>query len=440
MGRFRLDRRTMLKGLLGGVAVSIGLPPLEAMLNSSGTAFADGGALPRRFVLWFWGNGIIPERWTPAAAGEGDAWELSEQLAPLTDLKHRLSVVTGMEVRLPENRVPHWSGASGILTGLDPIGEEGNWTFRGPTIDQILAQEIGGESRFRSLEIGARPRDGVSFNGPNSRNPFEDSPFAFFERIFGAGFIAPGEEPILDPTIGLRRSVLDAVMEQTAQLESRVGTADLQRLDQHLSGIRDLETRLARMEEDPPNLEACERPDAPSADESFQSAIEKGRVMGELAAMALACDQTRILTYCHTQCVDNFVYPGIGDGHHRLTHDEPEPQEGVHEVTVQIMGELAGFLGRMEAISEGDGTLLDNSVVLGTSGVSLGRTHSMDEFPLLLAGNGCGFFKENQHYRSTTRENASLVIMSVLRSMGLNPAQFGDAETAATESLGAIER
>ena len=94
----------------------------------------------------------------------------------------------------------------------------------------------------------------------------------------------------------------------------------------------------------------------------------------------------------------------------------------------------------MEAISEGDGTLLDNSVVLGTSGVSLGRTHSMDEFPLILAGNGCGFFKENQHYRSTTRENASLVMMSVLRSMGLNPAQFGEAETAATDSLGAIER
>ncbi|MCO4770001.1 MAG: DUF1552 domain-containing protein [Deltaproteobacteria bacterium] len=439
MSRYSLDRRTVLKGLLGGAAITVALPPLEAMLNANGTALADGGVLPRRFCLWFWGNGMIPERWTPAAAGSGDAWELSEELLPLAPVKHRLALVTGTEVRLG-NRIPHWTGTGGILSGRDPFGEEGDWTFSGPTIDQILAQEIGGATRFRSLEIGTRPGGGVSFNGPNSRNPFEGSPIAFFQRIFGEGFVAPGEDPIIDPRIGLRRSVLDAVMEQTAELESRVGTVDKARLDQHLSGIRDLELRLARMEEDPPNLEACVRPEEPGTDAQLPNVLERGRVMGELAAMALACDQTRVLSYCHTGPVDNYVYPGIGDGHHRLTHDEPEPQEGVHQVVLQIMGELSAFISTLEAIPEGDGSMLDNMLLLGTSGVSLARTHALDEYPLILAGGACGFMEQDVHYRSTTRENASKVMLTAMRAMGLNPPQFGDGETAATESLGAIER
>ena len=438
MSRFPMDRRTVLKGLLGGAAITVGLPPLEAMFNANGTALADGGALPRRFVLWFWANGMLPERWTPEAAGFGDEWQLSEQLLPLAPVKHRIAVVTGTEVRLP-NRIPHWSGTGGILSGRDPDGEEGDWTFTGPTIDQILAQEIGGETRFRSLEVGMRPGGGVSFNGPNSRNPFEDGPAEFFERIFGAGFTAPGEEVMVDPRVGLRRSVLDAVMEQTAELESRVGTSDKQRLDQHLSGIRDLELRLARMEDDPPNLASCQRPDEPQANESFESLLERGRIMGELSAMALACDQTRVLSYAHSGPVDNYVYPGISDGHHRLTHDEPEPQEGVHDVTVQIMGELAGFIGKLDAIVEGDGTMLDNLALLATSGVSLARTHALDEYPLILAGSACGALKQDVHYRSSTRENASKVMLTVIRAMGLNPASFGEGDTEATESLGAIE-
>jgi hypothetical protein len=439
MGRQRLDRRTVLKGLLGGAAVTVGLPVLEMMLDGTGRAFADGGALPRRFVLWFWGNGMIPDRWTPSASGVGDAWELSEQLLPLAPVKHRIAVVTGTEVRLP-NRIPHWTGTGGILSGRDPMGEEGDWTFTGPTIDQILAQEIGGATRFRSLEVGARPGGGVSFNGPNSRNPFEGSPRAFFERIFGVGFTAPGEDPVIDPRVGLRRSVLDAVMDQTASLESRVGTADRVRLDQHLSGIRDLELRLARMEDDPPNLAACVRPDEPGPDASFADVLESGRVMGQLSALALACDQTRVLSFCHAGPVDNFVYPGIADGHHRLTHDEPEPQENVHAITVQIMAELAAFISTLEAIPEGEGSMLDNLLMLATSGVSLARTHAVDEYPLILAGSACGALKEDIHYRSTTRENASKVMMTVLRAMGTNPMQFGEGDTAATDSLGAIEQ
>ena len=152
----KLSRRTVLRGLLGGTAITVGLPPLEAMLNSSGTAYADGGALPLRFGTWFWGNGMLPSLWTPTGEGEGDAWALSEQLSPLAPVKHLITVVTGMEVRVL-NAIPHTSGAAGFLTGIEPIGEEGDHTFGGPTVDQVVAAEIGGDSRFRSLQTGARP-------------------------------------------------------------------------------------------------------------------------------------------------------------------------------------------------------------------------------------------------------------------------------------------
>lgn len=439
MKSLRLSRRTVLRGLLGGAAVGVGLPLLEAMLNANGTALADGASLPRRFILWYWGNGMLPETWTPAGAGLGDAWELTPQLAALAPVKHRLSLITGTEVRYP-NRIPHFSGSSGLLTGRAPVGEEGDWTVAGPSLDQVLAQEMGGATRFRSLELGARPGSGFSWNGPNSMNPPEGSPHAFFERIFGAGFTAPGEEPIIDPTIALRRSVLDVVMEQTATLRTRVGTADKARLDQHLSGVRDLELRLARMEEDPPNLAACERPDEPLADELYANVLESGRISAALAAMALSCDQTRVLSFVHTPPVDNYVYPGISDGHHQLTHNEVEPQEEVHGIVEQIMGELAHFLGGLEAVVEGEGTLLDNAVVLATSEVSYARTHSLLDFPILLAGTACGHFKQDQHYRSTTGENASRVIVSVLRSMGMSTATWGTDDAFSDSPLSEIER
>ena len=434
-----LSRRTILRGLLGGAAVGVGLPLLEAMLNANGTALAGGALLPQRFILWFWANGMLPETWTPATSGQGDAWALTPQLAPLAPVKHRICLVTGTEIRFP-NRIPHFSSTAGLLTGRDPNGEEGSWTVSGPSIDQVLAQELGGATRFRSLEAGTRPGAGVSWNGPNSQNPPEGSPHAFFERIFGAGFTAPGEDPIIDPTIALRRSVLDAVMEQTASLQSRVGTADRARLDQHLSGVRDLELRLARMEEDPPNLAACVRPDEPMTDELFGNVLESGRVNSALAAMALACDQTRVLTYVHSAPVDDFVYPGIDDGHHQLTHNEVEPQERVHQIVEQVMGEFAGFLGGLEAIAEGDGTLLDNAVVLATSCVSYGRTHSLRDYPIILAGSAGGYFKEDTHYHSTTGENASAVMVSVLRAMGMATATWGEADAFSDAPLAEIER
>lgn len=431
-----LTRRTMLRGLLGGAAVALGLPLFDAVLDGRGQARANGSLLPKRFGVWMWGNGVLPDRWNPTATG--DDWPLSVTLAPLAAVKPKLTVVSGMSVRVP-NLIPHFSGPAGLLTGLAPLGEEGNNTYAGPTLDQVIAAEIGGETRYRSLQTGVFPGVGHSFNGPNNVNPPETSPHALFDRLFGAGFTAPGEERIVDPRLALRRSVLDAVGDQVVGLQGRLGTADRARLDQHLTGIRDLELRLARMEAEPPNLEACARPEAPPAEMTYEDLSSRNRALADLMVMALACDQTRVFGHYLTLGVNNYVYPGTSSGHHQNTHDEADPQAQVEVALDQIIHELGYFLEALDAVPEGGETLLDHCVVLCTTDCSLGRTHSLDDYPIVLAGSANGALRTNHHYRSATRENASMLVLSLLRAMGLSRASWGVDDAQATSSLAAVE-
>lgn len=432
-GQLVLDRRTVLRGMLGGVAVGLALPPLQAMFNNSGTAYALDGAFPRRFGLFFWGNGNRPERWTPAGAGVGDAWSLSESLQPLADLKHKLTVVTGTAVKLP-NDSPHASGAAGLLTGA-PLGDILNdFSFTRPTIDQVIASSIGGETLYRSLETAIGTASGRSFNGENSRNPPDSSPLAFYDRVFGPTFREPGQTTV-DPRLGLRRSALDAVMGDVGALQGRVGAADRARLEQHLQGLRDLELRLARLEEDPPQLAACVKPAAPAAEyptvEGRMPMFEINAVMAELIAMALACDQTRVFSHWFSDPVSDVLYPGIPAGHHDLTHNEPFEQPDVQAITVQIVQGYGDLLRALDAIPEGDGTVLDHCAVLGCSEVSLGQTHSILDMPILIGGSAAGALKTDHHYRSLGQESVSRVALTLVQSMGILASSFGAEEAEA---------
>ena len=436
----RLSRRSVLRGLLGGAAVSIGLPLFECMLDSTGTALASGGALPRRFAMFYWGNGVLPTRWLPT--GEGDEWGLSEQLAPMADVKDDITVVSGMSVKVP-NIEAHISGAAGLLSCAPLLSTDGHNTFRAPSIDQVIAAEIGGETRFKSLEFGAHAGGGMSFNGPDSQNPPETSPFALFERIFGAGFREPGSDAEVDPSIALRRSVLDAVLQDAARLQARLGTNDSTRLEQHMDSVRSLELSLARLAEDPPNLESCARPEEPLGDypdvDGRPQLVAKNRAMVDICTMALACDQTRVASNFFTQSVDNVLFPDIPIGHHQLTHDEPGEQPQVHEIVLKIMTEAAYMIDAFRQIPEGDGTMLDNTALLCTSEISYGRTHSLDDMPLIIGGTARGFLKKGIHYRSHSSENATKVMLTLIRSMGIRMAEFGQDNAHVTESLSAIE-
>lgn len=440
MKRTPLSRRTFLRSLALGSAVGIGLPPLEAFFNGNGTAYAADGSFPRRFGLFFWGNGILPERWIPT--NEGADWTLSDQLQPLAAVKPHVTLLTGMEVKV-QNLVAHATGPGGFLSGAPLITNGDDYTFAAPSLDQLIAAEVGKQTLYRSLEVGVQP-DGIghSFNGRDSRNAAETDPIKLFQRLFGDGFREPGDEPIIDPKWALRRSVLDAVMEDASQLKTRLGVNDQRRLDLHLESVRELEQRISLLESDPPSLAACQRPE-----EAVEVPDIAGRpqmdvrsdVMTRLVTMAYACDLTRVMSYWYSDPLSNILYPGATAGHHQLTHDEPGDQPQVHDIVLSAIGAYASLIGSLEDIPEGDGTLLDNTILLGTTDVSYGRTHQIDEFPIVLAGSGGGTLKTGFHYRSVTKENTSHVPFSILRAMDIPVAEFGVDEAKVTQGFSVIE-
>lgn len=435
-----LNRRTFLKGMLGGSAIALALPPLEAFMNVNGTAYAES-AFPVRYGSFFWGNGVQSRFWVPEE--EGELWTPTTQLQPLAELMADVTVITGMEVKL-QNLSAHGTGAAGIFSGSQLlIANDGSETYASATLDQILAEQIGGDTLYRSVELGVAPgTNGLSFNGPNSRNPAEVSPTALFERLFGAGFRAPGDEPIIDPKLSLRRSVLDAVMGDVAKLKQKLGAGDQWRMDQHLSAVRDLELRIARIEADPPNLAACVKPEEPVPLPDIDGRpqlLERSRAMSDLATMAFACDLTRVLSYWYSDPVSNPLFPNTTGGHHQLTHDEPGDMPQVQSIILAIMDDFRYFLDSLKSIPEGDGTLLDNCLILGTSDVSSPRTHQIDEFPIVLAGRAGGRVQTGFHYRSATKENASMVPFTILNAMGAPVSEFGTEAGLVNQGLGVIE-
>lgn len=441
MKKTKLSRRTMLRGMIGGAAVSIGLPALEIFWDNHRKAYG-ADAFPKRFGIFFWGNGMLPDRWVPAKTGA--VWDPSPTLLPLAPVKDKINVVTGMKVYTGSN-FPHSSGAVGILSGV-PFGKDGDSTFVEPSIDQVIAAAIGQDTRFRSLETSVQAGgQGLSYNGLNSRNTPESSPAAFFNRVFVDGFVMPGSMAPPDPRLPLRQSILDGVMDEATALQGVLGSTDKARLEQHLEGIRTLEKQIEKLQQNPPALVACAVPTKPSDEypdvggRPQLSAIS--RVLVDTLVMALACDQTRVFSHWFSQSVSNILFPipGVDSGHHQLTHDEPGDQPKVASILLYIMEEFRYLVEALAAVPEGDTTLLDHCAILATSDCSLGRSHSVEEFPILIAGSCNGALQTGIHYRSTSSENTSKVLLTLARAMGLTLDSYGKGDGLVTTSLSAIE-
>jgi hypothetical protein len=440
--KFKLDRRTFLRGAVLGAAATLALPPLEIMLNSNGTAFADGAPLPKRFGVFFWGNGVVPRYWVPQ--GTGTDWTPGEELLPLVNagLKDYISVVSGHDIKTGNPR-GHHAGAAGILSGAplipqDPGSAGYASTFSAPSIDQIVAGHIGIESRFRSIEFGVDPRvstsegttlQHLSHNGPDNVNPAEYNPHRLFTRLFGEGFVEVGNpEPY--PRLALRRHILDAVREDSNHLRQKLGAADRARLDQHLEGIGALQHRLRSIEEAPLPPSACLLPTDPGniGHDTAERQPERARAMADLLAIALACDQTRVWSNLFNGSVSGTIYWGIDPttNFHQLTHDEPGDQPKVHAIVQFIMEEFAYLLNALKNTAEGDGNLLDNSVILATSDCNSGYAHSITDYPILVAGKGGGKLRTGLHVRGNGA-NTSRVLLTCLRAMDCPFDAFGAA-------------
>ena len=318
----------------------------------------------------------------------------------------------------------------------------------------MAAAVIGTTTKFKSLEVGVSKKvvggEGttlkyLSHNGPDSFNPPEYNPRNVFNRLFGADFVPPtGGAPVVDATKALRKSVLDAVLADMTSLKGRVGATDKVRLDSHMNNIRTLENRLVPATPVlPPGSTACVRPAQPASPSTSgaEPIVATNKAMSDLIAMALACDLTRVFSVMFTGSVGYTVFSdlGITTGHHDLTHNEAGDQPDVQRTTVYTMEQLAVLLAALKAVPEGAGNLLDSCAILASSDTADGKAHSINNYPILVAGSAGGKLKyPSVHYKSSG-ENSSMVLLSILRSVGLPLTQFGTGGGQVSTSCTAIE-
>jgi hypothetical protein len=426
----KLDRRTVLRGMLGGASIGVALPFLDVFLDTNGRALAGTTQrLPVRFGTWIWGCGFVPERWVPTTTGAD--YKLPPDLEPLEPYKGKIAVFSGYDVKLDgvPNK-PHITGCLGLRTGI-PVPNE---TVRAPTVDVIIGDAISKGTRFSSIEVSTSGIErSYSYRAAGSPNPSEVSPVALYQRIFGEGFQDPNAATFKpDPSTMVRKSVLSAVAEDRQRLMRTVGADDRRRLEEYFGSIRHLEEQLALQLQPPARVENFTKPSAPAetaTDSMIDNVMATHRVMAGLLAKALQCNQTRVINVLLSDTTSNLRRAGSTTTHHTLTHEEPVNlalgyQEQVGWFAQQSMVAYREFLDAMNAIPEGDGTLLDNCLFFAHSDCSIAKAHAVEGIPMIVAGNAGGRVRTGFHMAGRA-DPASRVGLTLQQAMGLQVEKWG---------------
>jgi len=434
-----LSRRSVLKGVLGGAAVSVSLPLLECFLNENGTAYAaTGQALPPCFGSWFWGLGLTPGHWVPTKTGKD--WELPEHIAVLKPVQGKLNLFSGTQVFL-DGKVNqnHFSGAQCQMTGM--VSRTGSEYTT--SLDTIIGNQIGKRTRFRSIEVscdGDR-RATWSARGSNGMNPSEVSPLALYTRIFGPDFKDPNAAEFTpDPQVMVRKSVLSGVSEERRALLKQVSAADRARLEEYFSSVRDLEQQLSVELERPTALPACSAP-GKIDNETIGTLVDQTRnthkQFAQLIAHAMSCGQTQVFNLAMGSSFSPLRMPDEVSAYHQLTHEEPVDPKLGYQVKCKWLAEqhmdfFREFVQTLDSIKEADKTLLDRSVVFAFTDHGEARLHSMKQYPIFTAGSGGGRLKTGFHL-SAEGDAATRVGLTIQQAMGISAGAWGTETNHATK-------
>ncbi len=433
-GRWRLSRRTLLRG----VGASIALPLLEQMLPGS-RAYAASPPT-KRLVVVFVPNGIYMPQWTPAQTGS--EYALSPILQPLAPVKDDVLVVSGLANRpaYPDLPGPHAGGTASVLTARKILsdGRLGN----GISVDQAAARELGKSTQFQSLELGLDSSvsgacDGgyscaylcnISWASETLQMSKDINPHAVFARLFGASGDS-GDPARRDQR---RRSILDLVRGDAARLNEKLGKGDRRRLDEYLTGIRELERRLDRA-----GFSSCTPGDPPPPVVDMR---DHTRAMFDLITLALRCDLTRVATFmiANGQSSRPFPFLGISGQHHALSHHQDEPTAIAANVAINTweVEQFAYFLQALKASTDPvGGNLLDDSIVLFISEMGDPNTHDRLNIPVLLAGRAGGQLTPGRHLRVPTEQPLANLHLSLLNMLGVPVSRFGEDGTAPLAGL-----
>lgn len=427
-----IPRRTLLKSAQAALA----LPLLDAMIPAATAWAATPGKPAPRLSFVFIPMGCDHSRWTPP--GEKNLDELSPILTPLEPVKDQVTAITNMRL---QNAYPgtHDTSNAAFLSAAPAKHTEGSDYYLGTTVDQIMAREIGRDSQLASLElsIDLNPLAGVCNNGyacvyqnclswssPTTPLPSEAHPRVVFERMFGEG----GDAATRRAALNRRESLLDSFTGSIARIKQRVGASDRVRLDQYLESVRQVEREIERAEQ------AVDEKKTPDLDRPVGVPAEFAdhvKLMFDLQILAYQADITRVVTFQLTREQSNRTYPEIGvpDPHHPTSHHGNDPAKiakiaKINEFHVSLFSE---FLQKMKATPDGDGSLLDHTVVLYGSGMGNPSLHDHENLPILVAGGAATGLKGNRHIRYAEGTNLANLHLTLLDRVGIHMDSFMDS-------------
>jgi len=437
---FTSNRRNILRGMLGGAAVSVALPFLDCFLNTNGTALASGAPIPVRHGSWFWGLGSNQDRWVPKTIGAN--YDTPPELEAIASVKDNISILSGFNCPLDgRGNIAHFSGWQGIRSGT----VTGNGAVIGPSYDTFVSDAIGQDMRFRSLDVSGvgDPKNSFTYRNVSVVNPSEVDPAAFYTRVFGPDFQDPNAADFKpDPKAMIRQSVLSAITDKRQKLLSQVGAADRARLDEYFSSLRSVEQQIAMQLQKPePNL-ACVPGKAPEhidAGHELSMVLKNHDLLAQVLVMALACNQTKVFNVALSESLSGVYREGLDRTHHQMTHEEPIDerlgyQPVVTTYVLEYMKTWAKFVELLASVKEGDGTLLDNSLVFAHSDTNFAKTHAVDGIPMMLAGKAGGRVKSGIHLDGKG-DPVTRVALTVMQVAGVSVEKFGTGSLETSKPL-----
>jgi len=450
----KLDRRALLRG----AGITLALPLLEAMLPLSALAQSGGSKAiaPVRLAFLFVPNGMNMVDWTPQA--EGKNFALPYLMEPLAPVQNSLTVFTGLTQHnaeaLGDGGGDHARSASAWLTGCHPRKTNGADIKVGVSADQIAAQYVGKYTRFPSLELGCERgglagdcdsgyscaySNSIAWRSESTPVAKETDPRLVFDRLFSVDASSTGQIGDNAKSRELyQQSVLDCVMADASRLSRQLGGHDRQKLDEYLTGIRELERR----------LQLIEKQEATTGDPSFAGAIQRPssmpeqysdhvRLMGDMMVLAFQADLTRVSTFMFANEGSNRSYRqiGIAEGHHELSHHgrAPEKLAKIRQINRFHIEQLSYIAQKMQSIKEGNGTLLDNTMLVYGGGISDGDRHNHNDLPVMMLGRGGGRVKAGQHVRYQDGTPMTNLFITMFDKMGIPIEHLGDSNGKLTQ-------
>jgi len=446
MTKKHLSRRTVLRGM--GTALS--LPLLDSMLPAQ-TPLAQTAANPQiKLGLCFIPHGAVIANWTPI--GEGTDYEMSRTLAPIAPYRDQVVVVTDLAHKMAapggpgDNGGDHTRSPAVYLSGVHPKRTDGADIRAGTTIDQIAAQKIGQQTPLPSLELATEDFSGlvgscdvgfscaymntISWRTPTTPLPMEINPRVVFTRLFGDG--ANAAERL--QRIQEQSSILDAVLGQVKHLEGDLGPSDRNRVSEYLDTVREIERRIQLAEKQSANSTLAV-PASPMGIPDDHEAHTK--LMFDLMTLAFQANITRISTFMMAREVSYRTFPqlGISEGFHPASHHQNNPArlEQLTRINTYHVGLMAYFLGKLKATPDGDGNLLDHSLILFGSGMSNSNVHNHAPLPVFVAGGAAGRMKGGRHLKYPDGTPMSNLLLTILDKAGVQVDHVGDSTGLLTE-------